>query len=255
MATVQDVLEYARRLLGIAETPPGSNIVHPILDWYGEQGIQWCAATVAYIFFHVDPALVHGVKSAYSGDYLTAGRRYGEEIPAPAPGAIAIMDYGDGGITDHIGIVESVQGAYMTLIEGNHNNRVERVTRAVSGSTRFWYIMPRYSSTPKPKTRETEMALVTSGVRVPSFAGIFFVGTMGGEPWDVWAKVQNPTPTPITVRFVCVTDNTLEEETYSLQGNKLMQVQGKELKAAGNSLITIEPSVPCVCTFDHRPTQ
>jgi hypothetical protein len=253
MATSQDVLNMARSLLGIAETPPGSNIVHPILDWYGEQGIQWCAATVSYVFHHVDPSLVHGLKSAYSGDFLSVGRSHGEEITSPVPGCIAIMDYGDGGITDHIGIVESVGGGKMVLIEGNHNNRVERVTRPLGGSTRFWYVLPKYSSKPKPQ-EDDDMALVTSGGRVSSFAGIFYVGEMGGKEWDVWAKVQNPTPAEILVRIVATTDTGNPAKDFKLGPNKILQVQvGKDMAVKGNVLVTIESPVPAVCTFDHRP--
>jgi hypothetical protein len=120
----------------------------------------------------------------------------------------------------------------------------------------MWFIHPAYSQDipPKPKTKEFEMALVTSGVAVNSFSGIFNVGTMGGENWDVWAKVQNPNPTPITVKFVCTTDNSHQERDVTIAGNKLVQVQGKELAASGNSLMVIESKdVPVVCTFDHRP--
>jgi len=254
MATATDVLNLARSQLGVSENPPGSNRGTPYHKWYGpeSEGWQWCAIFVCWVFQHVDPSLIHGLHSAYSGDYLTTGRRNCEETPRPVPGCIAVMDYGDGGITDHIGIVESVSGNYMTLIEGNHNNRVERVTRALSGSTKFWYIMPPYSAAPKEE--EDDMALVTSGEPVNSFGGIFYVGTMGGKAWDVWAKAQNPTDKQITARFVCITNDTRQVKEVAIGANKIVQVQGAELKAKGNSLMVIESSVACVMTFDHRPT-
>ncbi len=259
MATAQDVLNLARSQLGVAENPLGSNSGTPYHAWYGpeSQGWQWCAIFVDWVFHHVDPALVHWLKSAYSGDYLAVGRRHGEEIPAPVPGAIAIMDYGDGGITDHIGIVEAVSGGYMTLIEGNHNNRVERVSRAITGSTRFWYVLPKYSNPipPKPKQQEAQMALVTSGIPVPTYGAIFFVGIMGGAPWDVWAKAQNPTDKQITVE-VASTGSAHKVVTRNIPANGILQVQaGKELGAVGNTLVVIKSPVPAVMTFDHRPTK
>lgn len=259
MATAHDVLNLARAQLGVAENPVGSNSGTPYHAWYGpeSEGWQWCAIFVDWVFWHIDPALIHRLKSAYSGDYLTIGRRNNEEISAPVPGAIAVMDYGDGGITDHIGIVESVSGGYMTLIEGNHNNRVERVTRVINGSTRYWYILPKYSATPppKPKPKEAEMALVTSGVPTLSYGAIFFVGLMGGEQWDVWAKVQNPTDKPITAEFSCTTNAGHEVKTVDVPANQIVELQaGKSLKAIGNSLVVVKPKVPAVVTFDHRPT-
>jgi hypothetical protein len=159
MATAQDVIAKAASQLGVSENPIGSNRGTPYHAWFGaeSQGWQWCSIFVTWVFHHVDPALVHGLKAAYSGDFLLTGRKYGEEIPAPQPGCIAIMDYNADNFTDHIGIVESVTPGSMVLIEGNHNNRVERVNRGAGGSTRYWFIMPKYSSVQPPKPREAEM--------------------------------------------------------------------------------------------------
>ncbi len=256
MATAQDVLNLARSQLGVSENPLGSNRGTPYHAWFGaySQGWQWCAIFVCWVFSHVDPALIHGLHSAYSGDYLNSGRGHGEEITAPVPGAIAIMDYGDGGITDHIGIVESVGGGKMVLIEGNHNNRVERVTRQLGGSTRFWYVLPKYSQA-KPKPQEAEVSTQSSAGRVKSFEGIYQIGIMDGRPWDVWAKAQNPTGKEITVTVVATTNNASKGKAYPLAANQILEVQiGKAFGAAGNTLVTIEPSVPAVCTLDHRPT-
>lgn len=151
MTRADDVLDLARLQLGTAETPPGSNIIHPYGDWFGQQGIQWCAVFVSWVFHQIDPALVHGLKSYYSGDFLTVGRKYGEEvaISEALPGDIVVFDYGDGGITDHIGIIESRRGpTSFFCIEGNHNNRVERVTRIASTTCRMWFIHPAYEDAP-----------------------------------------------------------------------------------------------------------
>jgi hypothetical protein len=196
MATAQDVLNLARSQLGVAENPLGSNSGTPYHAWYGSesQGWQWCAIFVDWVFHHIDPALVHGLKSAYSGDFLTVGSRHGEEVPAPIPGAIAIMDYGDGGITDHIGIVEAVSGGYMALIEGNHNNRVERVTRAINGSTRFWYILPKYSN---PKQEDDDMGISMSdyGVTVDRYSSF-----TKGKP--IYVDIMNCGGAPLAARIL-----------------------------------------------------
>ncbi len=263
--TVTELLNRARAEIGApgsVESPMGSNSGTKYHAWYGGvQGYQWCAIFQSWLFY---PML--GFKSYYTGDWINYGIRNGWMILGPAPGAICVMDrypyLEQGGISDHIGVVESVNGPArtMTLIEGNYNDRVARVPRPLDGSTKWYFIMPRYSATPppKPKQQEAEMALVTSGTRVPSFAAIFYIGEMGHEQWDVWAKIQNPTAQEITARFVAVT-NDIEHvpKVITVGANKIAQVQvGKEMSCKGNTLVTVEsPSVPAVVTFDHRPTQ
>lgn len=212
MPTAQDVLIQARSLLGIAETPPGSNIVHPILDWFGEQGIQWCAATVAYVFFHVDPALVHNVKSSYSGDYLAAGRKYGEEIHVPAPGAICIMDYATapGGITDHIGVTESVSGSTFVNIEGNHNNRVERVTRHLGDGNTYWFILPKYS-TPTPKGGKEQMLYEDTSDHFR------FIDCFQAQN-AYWLHVHNPNQIEVTITLLAIPEDGKPGATVPLEG-------------------------------------
>jgi hypothetical protein len=204
-----------------------------------------------------------GYKSYYTGDWINYGTRNGLMVLAPAPGAICVMDrypyLEQGGISDHIGVIESVNGAKrtMTLIEGNYGDCVARVTRPIDGSTKYYFIMPKYAASPvpKPQTQEESMALVTSGERTKSFAAIIYLGEMGHEQWDVWAKVQNPTAQAITARVVAVTnDSPHAPKTLTIGPNQIAQVQvGKEMSCKGNTLITIEPSVPAICTLDHRP--
>jgi len=164
MTTVQYVLNIARGLIGVHETPDGSNIAHPITDWakqYGySNGDAWCSWTVSYEFFHAlpdGPALIYNHPDGYSGYFKEMGRKYGLMIPGPVPGAIDVMDFdGKPNFTDHVGIVESVNpdGSWVN-IEGNHNNQVMRVTRR-SGGGQHWFILPKYSSVQVPKAKEDD---------------------------------------------------------------------------------------------------
>jgi len=147
---MQDVLSVARSLIGIHETPDGSNIAHPITDWakqYGySPGDAWCSWTVSYEFYHTDPALIYNHPSGYSGDFRTMGKQHGLMVPGPVPGAIDVMDFdGKPDFTDHVGIVESVNadGSWVN-IEGNHNNQVMRVTRRPGGGS-HWFVLPKYA--------------------------------------------------------------------------------------------------------------
>ena len=75
-----------------------------------------------------------------------------------------LFDWQGDGTSDHVGLVESNNGSYLTCIEGNTNNgQVLRRTRAYS--TVICVIRPDYSSstaakptalaTPKPSTPTT----------------------------------------------------------------------------------------------------
>lgn len=210
MATANDVLNLARSQLGVHEVPMGSNRGTPYHAWYGaySQGWQWCAIFQCWLFSHIDPNLIHGIHSAYSGDYLTVGKRHGEEIKAPVPGAIAIMDYNADYFTDHIGIVESVSGNNMLLIEGNHNNRVERVNRQINSSTRFWYIYPKYQDVPEPPPEKRRKAnMYVSPQEMPKqkdlFVWVMPEGVNQLAVWPTgahcWLNVHNENPTPVKV--------------------------------------------------------
>ncbi|MCK9571415.1 CHAP domain-containing protein [Candidatus Pacearchaeota archaeon] len=259
MTTAQDVLALARAEIGApgsVESPLGSNSGTKYHAWYGGvQGYQWCAIFQSWLFRDF------GFRSYYTGDWINWGVRNGLMVLAPQPGAICVMDrypyLEQGGISDHVGIIESVNGAArtMTLIEGNYNDRVARVTRPLDGSTKYYFILPRYSQA-QPKTQEAEVSTQSSAGRVTSFPGIYYIGIMDGRPWDVWAKAQNPTPNPISARVVAVTNDVPRDpKTVAIGPNQIVQVQvGKEMGCKGNTLVTIEPSVPAVCTFDHRPT-
>src|SRR5436190_20102407 len=56
MATPKDVLDIARSELGITEQPPESNH-QKFGQWYGFDGVPWCAEFVSYCFYNAGLAL------------------------------------------------------------------------------------------------------------------------------------------------------------------------------------------------------
>ena len=78
----------------------------------------------------------------------------------PKPGDIIYYDWQDSGsgdntgVPDHVGIVESVSGSSITVIEGNKNDSVERRTIAVNGRYIRGYGLPNYSAWAKKHTKE-----------------------------------------------------------------------------------------------------
>ena len=80
----------------------------------------------------------------------------------PKPGDIIYYDWQDNGkgddtgVPDHVGIVESVSGGVITVIEGNKNDSVERRKIAVDGTCIRGYGLPNFAwwaaeNTPKKK--------------------------------------------------------------------------------------------------------
>lgn len=206
MPTAQDVLNFANSLLAlnIHETPDGSNVAHPITDWaagYGySTGDAWCAWTVSYILFHVDPALAAGPPTGYSGDFLSRHLA----VSGPAPGAIMVLDNGSGGITDHTGIVASALGASFVCYEGNHSNRYGLVPRHLGDGNTYWFVLPKYSNPTPPKKIEQEddemiEASLGKAAIVPSWAD--------GQAMDCYLDFTNQANVVSKVRLSARRDN------------------------------------------------
>lgn len=142
MATVSELLELARKQLGVRESPPGSNNVRYNTWFYGREvsgpGYPWCVVLVQWVFDQAGvrlpartascTALMLAAQSA--GCWVTQGYQ---------PGDVVIYDWGGDRVPDHCGIVEAVEGTYLSAIEGNTsaaNNAdggaVERMARKFS---------------------------------------------------------------------------------------------------------------------------
>lgn len=73
-----------------------------------------------------------------------------EDTHIPLPGDIVFYDWQDSGSgdnagwSDHVGIVESVSGNYMTVIEGNYNDGVGRIVIQINGKYIRGYGVPKF---------------------------------------------------------------------------------------------------------------
>ena len=84
--------------------------------------------------------------------FKTLGRWEENENRTPSPGDIIFYDWGDSGKgdnkgwADHVGIVESVEGSTITVIEGNYSDSVKR--RYISVDTKYirGYATPAYDA-------------------------------------------------------------------------------------------------------------
>ena len=133
-ASVQGILSRAASQIGTGEIPPGSNITKYGL-WYGMLRAPWCAMFVSWVFYHEGmPLPFQNGKGFAACVYGVAGfKKKGQwHTSNPRPGDVVFFDWEGGRFTDHVGIVESVNGdGSINTIEGNtSNNRVERRRRS-----------------------------------------------------------------------------------------------------------------------------
>ena len=122
MATVSELLDIARRQIGTRESPPKSNNVRYNTWYYGREvsgsAYPWCMVFVQWVF---DQARVKlPIRTASCGALMRSAQSAGCWVTKGyQPGDVVIYDFPGGAKTDHCGIVESVDGTYISAIEGN----------------------------------------------------------------------------------------------------------------------------------------
>lgn len=181
MGTVNDVLNVARGEIGYSRwTDPQQGTKYgryfrDVLGWgsyYGENGVPYCGMFVSWVF---DKAGVTapGLPGAYTPSMLSAGRTAGKTVPVKSaqPGDLVYFDWGGDGITDHVGIVESNNGSYLTTIEGNtsdsnYSNGGAVLRRTRSYSTVSGVVRPNYSSSSTTTTPTTKPSSSNSDISV-----------------------------------------------------------------------------------------
>lgn len=114
---------------------------------FAANGVAYCAMFVSWVFAQAG-ATSAGLPGAYCPTMLANSRQAGAVLSDKTkakPGDIVYFDW-DGGVVDHVGIVEINQGSYIQTIEGNTNNgQVARRTR--SWGTVAGVVRPSYGST------------------------------------------------------------------------------------------------------------
>ena len=122
MATVSELLEIARRQIGTKESPPNSNNVRYNTWYYGREvsgaAYPWCMVFVQWVFDQAKVKLP--TRTASCGALMRAAQSAGCWVTKGyQPGDVVIYDFPGGAKTDHCGIVEAVDGTYISAIEGN----------------------------------------------------------------------------------------------------------------------------------------
>ena len=143
--TAEEILAIAAKEIGYKETPANSNKTKYGED-YGWNGVAWCVIFMWWCFAQAKAqSLFYGGKKVAScGSLKTYAKNNGQWITSGyKAGDLVIFDFANtSSSTDHIGIVESVNGTKLTTIEGNtspdekgsqsNGGMVCRKTRSVS---------------------------------------------------------------------------------------------------------------------------
>ena len=147
--TVADVLRIAASQIGYSRwTDPQTGTKYGRWyaqytgqAWYGNNGVAYCAMFTSWVFNQANVKAA-GLPGAYCPTMLNAARSAGKVLSNKKnakPGDIVFFDW-DGGVVDHVGIVEKNMGSYIQTIEGNtstgtggsqdNGGKVARRTRA-----------------------------------------------------------------------------------------------------------------------------
>jgi hypothetical protein len=127
------LLEVVRREIGVLEDPPGSNWGPRVQEYLASVGLNfpapWCAAFLYWCFQEAAQQLGRRNPVVKTGSVMahwrnTPGKKIAQKdaVNNPAlvrPGHIFIMDFGGG--KGHTGLVESVEGGFLQVAEGNTN--------------------------------------------------------------------------------------------------------------------------------------
>ena len=119
-------------------------------SYYGGNGVPFCAMAVSYWFAQAG-AKCAGLPEAYCPYILNKAKSAGAVLSdkkKAKPGDVVLFNW-DGGVVDHVGIVEKNCGSYIQTIEGN--TTIGGRSGSVGRRTRDWgsvaaVVRPSYSS-------------------------------------------------------------------------------------------------------------
>lgn len=161
--TANTILDVARGWLGCKE----SNGTHKkIIDVYNAhkplaRGYKvkytdsWCATFVSACAIkcgYTDIIPTECSCNQMINGFKKIGRWCEDDAHVPSPGDIIFYDWQDNGVgdnkgsSDHVGIVEKVEGNTITVIEGNKNDAVARRAIKVNGKYIRGYGLPKYDA-------------------------------------------------------------------------------------------------------------
>lgn len=149
------IIENAIKEMGYKEGEKNSNKYSKELY---NKSQEWCADFIRWLFEKCGAGDLFPVSSYVptvaewfdkKGQYKNSKAYGGNYIPIP--GDLILFDYNRNTTSDHIGIVEKVEGNKVHTIEGNKDNMVRRCIYDISSKDIRAYCVPAYPGEKKEK--------------------------------------------------------------------------------------------------------
>ncbi len=137
-------------IVAVAISQIGNVNGEPYWSWYGfDSRVAWCATFVSWCANecgYIDAGLIPRFAGCQSQGIPWFQERglWQEQGYVPAPGDIIFFDWEQDGISDHVGIVEYVEGEIVHTVEGNTSNSVARRSYRLDSNSICGYGTPMY---------------------------------------------------------------------------------------------------------------
>lgn len=213
MVRASEVLNLAKSWIGKCESNGSFKV---IIDTYNTQnplprGVkvqytdEWCATFISALAVQLKCTNIMPTECSCQrmiDKYKAIGCWIENENRVPNVGEIVYYDWQDDknyattdnqGWSDHVGIVEKVEGGKITVIEGNYNSAVARRTLEVNGRYIRGYAVPKYDkevvAEPKPSTT-APTPTQTTAIKVGDVVSIakgatYYNNTKGPGTWII----------------------------------------------------------------------
>lgn len=147
------IMNYANhQLVEVAKSQLGNIGGEPYWSWYGFPGrVEWCACFVSWCANecgYLDKGIIPRFSGCDTGvDWFKEKGQWLDGRYAPESGMIIFFDWPDDnglldGSSDHVGIVEKVEGGRVYVIEGNSGDACERNSYPIGYSSIMGYGTP-----------------------------------------------------------------------------------------------------------------
>jgi hypothetical protein len=137
-------------IVAVAVSQIGNVNGEPYWSWYGfDSRVAWCATFVSWCANecgYIDAGIIPKFAACQSQGiaWFTERGLYQDSSYIPAPGDIIFFDWEPDGHSDHVGIVEYVEGEVVHTVEGNTSNSVARRSYRLDSNNICGYGTPMY---------------------------------------------------------------------------------------------------------------
>jgi hypothetical protein len=138
-------------MIEIADTQIGNIGGQPYWSWYGfTSRVDWCACFVSWCadrLGYIDAGALPLFSACEDGiRWFKERGQWRDGGYTPNPGDIIFFDWEGDGVSDHVGIVERVEGEIARTIEGNTSDSVARRSYALNSAKITGYGLPVYNA-------------------------------------------------------------------------------------------------------------